>query len=291
MKNFNEFGLKNPHEILVKARFLLPSLTKSEKKAALLVLDKPGSVMELTLAEFAKAAGSSQTSVLRFCQRLGLEGYTELKLQLTKELSIKEPELLNNDISPNSSFSEIMAKVFWINIQTLKDTLTLNSENCEEALKVITSAESVSFFGIGDAVIPCHLMDIKLKRIGIRSQVHHDPDLQLTTASLLGPRDVAIAISHSGRSRSVVEAMRLAKQRGASTICITKYDKSPLTKVSDITIFTATIDATLGKDIIARRIPEQAILESLYLGLLAKRGGECAENLKITAKVIEFNKI
>ncbi|HEY8391794.1 MAG TPA: MurR/RpiR family transcriptional regulator [Capillibacterium sp.] len=291
MTDLLEREIKNPHETLVKTRFLLPSLTKAEKKVAVLLLEKPALVLELTLAELAKEAGSSQASVLRFCQKLGLEGFSELKLHLSKELSVKQPSLAGEELSLDDSFVEIMEKVFLINIQTLKDTLALNARNCEEALNALLSASRIVFFGMGDAIIPCSFADIKFKRLGINSQVLCDPDLQLTVASLLEPNDVAIAVSHSGRSRTIVEAMRLAKERKATTISITKYEKSPLTKVSDITIFTATVDTTLGKEIIARRVAEQAILESLYLGLLAKKRQQYQENLRITAEAIKFNKI
>ncbi|MBA2132159.1 MurR/RpiR family transcriptional regulator [Capillibacterium thermochitinicola] len=283
--------IKNPHGTFVKTRFLLPSLTKAEKKVAVFLLEKPDLVLGLTLAEFAEAAGSSQASVLRFCQKLGLEGFSELKLHLTKELSVKQPDVTSQEVSLDDSFAEIMEKVFLINIQTLQDTLALNAQNCEEALNALLTASRVIFFGMGDAIIPCYFADIKFKRLGINSQVHSDPDLQLTMASLLEPGDVAFAVSHSGRSRTIVEAMRLAKERKATTISITKYEKSPLTKVSDITIFTATVDTTLGKEIIARRVAEQAILESLYLGLLAKKRQQYEKNLKITTEVIKFNKL
>ncbi|NLY89999.1 MAG: MurR/RpiR family transcriptional regulator [Firmicutes bacterium] len=291
MADFPEREIKNPHETLVKTRFLLPSLTKSEKKVAVFLLEKPDMVLELTLAQLANATGSSQASVLRFCQKLGLEGFSELKLHLSKELSVKPLSLAGEEVNLDDSFVGIMEKVFQINIQTLKDTLALNAQNCEEALNALLSASRVVFFGMGDAIIPCYFADIKFKRLGINSQVHSDPDLQLTMASLLQPKDVAFAVSHSGRSRTIVEAMRLAKERKATTISITKYEKSPLTKVSDITIFTATVDTTLGKEIIARRVAEQAILESLYLGLLAKKRQQYQENLKITTEAIRFNKI
>jgi DNA-binding MurR/RpiR family transcriptional regulator len=292
MINTNSSNHKS--ELLINIRFQRPSLTKTEKKVADYLLENPEQVLKMNLAEFAGASGSSQASILRFCKSLGVDGFPELKLQLSVALA-SETEAApaqSEEVSPNDSISEIMEKVFWFNIQTLKDTLSLlKSAECENALSAIASSESVSLFGIGDAAGPCYFADIKLKRIGIRSQVHSDADMQLIMASMLGSKDVAIAISHSGRSRSVVEAMKIAKERGAKTICITKYQKSPLTKHCDICIYTATVDATVGKEIIARRVAEQAILEGLYLGLLSRKQPALWETLKRSTKVLEFNKI
>jgi DNA-binding MurR/RpiR family transcriptional regulator len=83
-------------------------------------------------------------------------------------------------------------------------------------------------------------------------------------AANLGKGDVAIAVSHTGQTRHVVAATELARKNGATTICITKNAKSPLTKVSDIRLFTATIDSSHTMELVARRIAEYAILEAFY---------------------------
>jgi DNA-binding MurR/RpiR family transcriptional regulator len=283
---------KSDGEIIVKVKFLQPSLTKSEKKAADFVLERTNSVADLTLEEFCALSGCSQASTIRFCQKLGIGGFSELKQQLSrKDDDTAPPYTPNEEIGSTDSLLDIMEKVFTVNIQILKNTLTLATSESEKALTALLEAESVTFFGMGDAAVPCYFADIKFKKIGLRSQVHTDPDLQLAMASLLGPGDVAVAVSHSGRSQPVVEAMRIAKERGAVTLCITKHAKSPLVKYCDIQLFTATADETIGKEIIARRVAEQAILESLYLGLLARKEDVFLKNLKHTASAIAFNKI
>ncbi|MEA5015461.1 MAG: MurR/RpiR family transcriptional regulator [Candidatus Limiplasma sp.] len=274
------------------SRFLVPSLTKSEKKAAQLLLDDPGMILNLTLAEYAQKAQCSPASILRFCRRLGVDGFPEFKMHVL--LALKDGEsapAYNHEISSSDSLDQILEKVFFYNIQALKDTLALVSKDHYKALKALAGAKSIQFFCLGDAAVPGQLACIKFQRLGIRCAVHIDADTQLVTASTMGKGDVAIALSYSGRSRTVVEAMRLAKESGATTICITKMDKSPLIKHCDIKLFTATTDVTVGKEIIARRIAEQAIMEALYLGLITKERPEYKENIKKTAKVLEFNKL
>lgn len=82
--------------------------------------------------------------------------------------------------------------------------------------------------------------------------------------------------------------MRIAKSRGAVTICITKAGKSELTKYSDIVLYNVTTDTTVDKEIIARRVAEQAMLDAVYMGVLQKmeansfaRLQEVSENLKV----------
>ena len=130
-----------------------------------------------------------------------------------------------------------------------------------------------------------------LSVIHISGSAQQDAVMQLIEASNLGPGDVAIAISSEGKSRTVVNAMRVAKERGATVICITKMSKSPLLKLSDINLFIATSDVTVGKDIVARRMAEQMIVDTLYLTLLVRSEKDYDKHLNSTSKFLEMNKI
>lgn len=285
----NNTSVKN---ILIKGRFLIPSLPKSEKKAAKLLLNDPAGIVNITLAEYAERADCSQASILRFCKKLGVEGYPELKMQVIMALNDEESNpAFKHEVSINDSMLQILEKVFSYNIQTLKDTLALISDDYDRALEALMKTNAVHFFGLGDAAVPCQLASIKFRRLGLISTVNSDADMQLITASTMHKGDVAIAISYTGRSRSVAEAMRLAKENNATTICITKMEKSPLIKYCDIKLFTATTDVTVGKEIVARRIAEQAIMEALYLGLITKGSQDYKETVRKTAQVMEFNKL
>jgi len=103
--------------------------------------------------------------------------------------------------------------------------------------------------------------------------------------------DVAIAISHSGNTRQVVDAMKIAKEAGATTICITKREKSELSVYCDIKLFTATPDISVGQEIVARRISEHAILEALYFGVLQHDEVKKSKKIKTTSQAMRVNKI
>ena len=103
---------------------------------------------------------------------------------------------------------------------------------------------------------------------------------------------VALAISYEGRSRNIVEAMKIAKQNGATTICITKMNKSPLLRYSDINLFIAVNDLTIGRDTVTRRVADQFILDALYLGYtMRKTNKNFKTHLKGIQEAIDRNKI
>ena len=88
-----------------------------------------------------------------------------------------------------------------------------------------------------------------------------------------------------------MQAMKIAREAGATTICITKMGKSPLLKYTDINLFIATDDLTVGKDIVSRRVADQAIIDALYLGVLTKSTQDRAAWIRKTQKAIDNNKI
>ena len=290
-------GLSYPsdqaNKLIVKIKFALPTLPKIEKRASEYILHNAARVGEMTLAELSASSKSSQTSIMRLCRRLGLDGYAELKSILKHYSDESDGDNVSNPqgIRPEDSMKSILKKVFCCNIQTLNDTLTLATEGYDEALQALMSAEHICFFAIGDAAVPCMLAQNKFMKLGIPCYVNTDPDMQIISASILGEKDVAIAISHTGKSKSVVEAMRIAAQRGATTIGITKMEKSPIIKHCDIVLFTATVDLSERKEIIAQRIAEQAIMEALYIGLVHKGPARYKMSLKSAAEALQVNKM
>ena len=281
------------NKLVVKIKFALPTLPKVEKRVAEYIINNINDVGNMTLMELAKNSGGSQASIFRLCRRLGMEGFSELKGLLGYYEDDVESEAANNPqgILVGDSMQEILQKVFYCNIRTLNDTLTLATENYDQALKALMNANHICFFAIGDAAVPCMLAQNKFMKLGISCNVNVDPDLQIINASMLKAGDVAIAVSYTGRSKSVVEAMRIAKQNGATTIGITKMEKSPMIRYCNIKLFTATVDLSEGKEIIAQRIAEQAIMEALYLGLVHKGPAKYKQSLKAVAEVLKVNKI
>lgn len=278
------------NELLVKIRFLIPSLPRAEKAFAQALLENPEAVAHLTLAAIAAEAGSSEASVIRFCKRMGYHGYSQLKEAVAAAIADGE-EMHEEGIEETDEIDVILKKVFQSNVQTLQNTMVLANDGYQAALDAIIGARSIHFFGVGDAFAACQFAFMKFCRLGIPCSAYSDVMLQYIAADNLGPGDVALAISYEGRSRNVVQAMKIAKLRGAVTISITKMNKSPLLKYTDISLFTSVSDLTVGRDKVTRRVADQFILDVLYLGYITKTKRDYAKRLKRTQTAIDCNKL
>lgn len=278
------------NELLVRIRFLSASLPRAEKAFAQALLENPDAITHLTLAEIAAETGSSEASIIRFCKRMNYHGYSALKQAFIAAIA-EGSEAHEEEIEASDEIDEILRKVFQSNVQTMQNTMVLANEGYKDALNAIVSGKSIHFFGVGDAYAACQFAFMKFSRLGVLSSAYSDVMLQLTTADNLGPGDVALAVSYEGRSRNIVQAMKIAKMRGATTISITKMNKSPLLKYTDISLFISVSDLTIGRDKATRRVADQFILDVLYLGYITKTKQDYTKRLKRTQAAIDCNKI
>ena len=278
------------NELLVKINFLIPMLPRAEKCFAQALVENPEAISHMTLAEIAKESNSSDASIIRFCKRLGYHGYLELKAAVASALS-QEKTVFEGNVSSADTIEDIMKKVFQSNVQTLQNTMVMADENYQKAVGALVNAKSIHFFGVGDAYAACQFTFMKFCRLGVISSAQSDVMMQFTVANNFGPGDVALAVSYEGRSRNVVQAMSIAKKRGATTICITKMSKSPLLKYTDIPLYIAINDLSVDREKVTRRVADQFVLDILYLGYINQKKQDFSKCLKRNQITIDYNKI
>lgn len=277
------------HELLEKIIKMAPSLPRAQRTIAEALIEQPEAIERMTLAEISRESGTSEASVIRFCRELGYSGYTALKEDFILENHNESASLIS--IDRQDSMIEILNKLYKNNLEVLSETLAINENQYEKALLALLKAKSIHFFAVGDAYMAANLSYMKFKRIGVNCSAEQDIMLQMIAASNLTKHDVAIAVSYEGRSKNVVDAMKIAKQRGATTISITRRHKSPLLDYTDIRLLVSAKDLTFGRDKITRRIADQFILEALYLGYESRMDNRAKEKIKYTQLAIENNKI
>lgn len=269
-----------------KLQFTAPSLPRGEKAAAAYLIENLYRVGSLNLNTISEEIDSSSATIIRLCKRMGYKGFLDFRNSV--RLAERSPDDTDAVASVKQvSARELMRSVIDKNNETMLNTLALISDQYESAAFALRQANIIIMFGNGDAIIPCQLISMKLMKIGKACVVLNDQDMQMFCASSIRSGDVALAVSHTGRSKSVVEAMRIARERGAITIGVTAVAKSPLLKYCSHALYTGTADDTTAGDIISRRIGEQTVLETLYLYAVDNDETAIEEVKKQGAKVIE----
>jgi DNA-binding MurR/RpiR family transcriptional regulator len=255
--------------LLVRLRGIRPTLTPAEDRVATVVLQDARGASDLTITALAQAAETSETTVLRFCKRLGLRGYPQLRLALAAESARpREQRMAASDISATDTIDDIIAKVATVDSSAVEETAQqLNRDALLAAVAAIAGAGRVDIYGIGASAIVGTDLQQKLHRIGVISFAWNDPHIALTSATLLARQDVAIGISHSGATSETVESLAAARARRATTIAITNFPLSPLAAAADIVLTTAARETTLRSGATASRIAALTVIDCLYIAV------------------------
>ncbi len=258
----------------MKIELLYNEMGKSEKKIADFILKNPAALLPLSITDLAEKSESSEATIVRFAKRLGFSGYQELKITMAKESGTVSN---THDIDINDSLTEIYDKVTNDIYRSLEMTKkVLNPKSFSEAAEAILSAGKVVIFGLGNSASVALDAGHKFFRAGIDCTSYSDNHMQAIAASLLKSGDVAIGISHSGSSKDIVEAMKIAKYCGAKTICITNAGKSPLSKNSDISLFTSSQETEYTILGLNSRIAALSIIDALYSYIVCHKSSEAS---------------
>jgi DNA-binding MurR/RpiR family transcriptional regulator len=107
------------------------------------------------------------------------------------------------------------------------------------------------------------------------------------SANLLGPDDLAIAFSHSGRSSGVIDAAQFAKRNGASVIAVSNYNSGPLAEIADIVLCSTALGSPLTGENAAARIAQLNIMDAIFVAVAQKGYARAEQNLERTMAAVE----
>lgn len=267
-------------------------LSATEKKVADYVLDHGHEVTKMALSALSKKLQVSEPSIIRFTKSIGLDGYSDLKMQLIKDWGKESispgavSPLIDLHFGPTDELKDIPKKMINITINALQDTLeTLNTDQFSQAVKAIAQAKRTDIFGAGNSGSIALDFTTKLLRIGLQAHYYADNHLQQLACLSLGKSDVAIAMSHSGSTIDTVNALKLAKEAGATTISITNYKASVISTYADIKLLTGDHETTFYSETMVSRTSQLAIVDMLYMGILL------SDYAKYTAQLDKTNSL
>lgn len=271
---------------LIRLRGLYPSLKAALCKVADLVLNKPEMAIYASVNEVAAAAGVSEATVMRFCRTLGFRGFQDFKIALAREM-VSPLQRLHEEVEEGDDPETVVRKVFQANINALQDTLdVLDMKAMEEAVQLMLGARHTLLIGVGTSGPIVTDAANKFFRLGLKVTAYTDSHLMMMAAALLSPEDVLMAVSHSGSTRDPVETAKVGKAAGARVICITNNSLSPLTRVADLVLVTASRETRFRQEAMASRLCQTSIIDSLYTLVALARREESLENLGKIESVI-----
>ncbi|CAM5349288.1 RpiR-family transcriptional regulator [Streptomyces griseus] len=255
-------------------------MTRSMQRVAEAVAGDPAGCSALTVTGLAELTGTSEATVVRTARLLGYPGYRDLRLALAGLAAQQESgqsPAVTADIAVDDSLAEVVAKLAHDEQQTLADTAAgLDTAQLAACVDALAGARRVDIYGIGASGLVAQDLAQKLLRIGLIAHAHADPHLAVTNAVQLRPRDVAIAITHSGTTGDVIEPLRTAFERGATTIAVTGRPDGAVSQYADHLLTTSTArESELRPAAMSSRTSQLLVVDCLFVGV-AQRTYETA---------------
>ncbi|MFD2081177.1 DNA-binding transcriptional regulator, MurR/RpiR family, contains HTH and SIS domains [Actinopolymorpha cephalotaxi] len=262
------------------------TLTPTARRIGDVVSEDAALVARIGIEELAERAGTSTASVNRFCRMLGLAGYTELRLALAGEAGrggpadVHDPDAdPSGDLPADADADATVALLASSTVHAIRRTAQLlDTADLDRLAGAVAEAGQVQVFAFGGSADVAHYLAAQLTGIGVPTLTSADVHTAAAYAVTLGPDDVAIAISHSGRAVQAIELLDLARSRGATTAAVTSSAASPLAMGADVTLATTARTATYRYRGTAGRHAQLFVTDALYVRV-AQRRAETARQL------------
>ena len=254
----------------IKLQAVRNKLTKSEIKIADYIIENIGELKKMNSYELARKLGIGQATSVRFAKKLGYKTFKDLTNEITEmnyesiyenEINIKEDLEITN-IKIVNQYKKIID--FTHDINTSDDFITI--------IRLISCANSIIIFGIGNSSIAASDFYKKLKMIGFNIFYSSDVHLTFSVISKLTEDDLLILISDSGETSEVIKAADLAKENNILTVAVTNFSKNKLNSISDFVLKSINFDLDMDVriDSTASRISQLMILDTLFINILKK---------------------
>ena len=274
---------------ILKINEYYKTFTKQEKKLADFLLKNINEASVLTISELSKESGVSCSTINRFAITLGYKGFKEFIRDMYHEansLPVQENVYEINHENPlNMDIDTVIKVVCNLNIESIRNSLMMIEETkVLKAIEAIHKAPRVVVYALSGSVAPALDLKFKFQRLGINCEVYDKPHALILSATTLKSKDVVIALSYTGETKEILDALKYVKENGAKIIGITMVGNNSLSKICDICIEHSSVDKGLRTYSTRSRVVQENIIDILYIGLCTKRKGFLERYYSLFAK-------
>jgi DNA-binding MurR/RpiR family transcriptional regulator len=258
------------NKVLQDIKINFEFMSQVERKIATIIIADPKKFTTYSLSELAEIAEVSQGSIINFANKHAGGGFPTLKLAIAASLAQEQNKTFNK-VGDGNSLTEILRNTASDIGDALSNTIESNSEEAlKQAAEMILAAQKVEIYGFFRSATVATDFHYQLLQIGIPSTFVSDFFTCVLSASMLDSNSLVIAISSSGQTQELLNAVEQAKKSGASIISITSNRNSPLPELSDVTLYSSPSGNSLTGKISEVRISQLAITDAICAYLRGK---------------------
>jgi DNA-binding MurR/RpiR family transcriptional regulator len=253
--------------------------SRSQKDVARYIVDHLDEAAFQTAEELARRADTSSSTVVRFSQALGFEGYPELQQAAIEEYRSRAPQEGGTSTAPLFDFdhSEFEASLAADHANVEETVRNLTREQVEACVTALAAANRVMIVGMDQLAFFASYLRHLLALLDIRAEVVASPRQDSITRLSRVDEDALVIAFSAGRAHPiVVRAMKLAKHRGAATMAITDATLSDIGQHSDLTLYYSSN----GPSFTRSNTSLLAIVQALAHGVYARDKGAYKDRIR-----------
>lgn len=260
-------------------------LPSSERKVADYVLQNPSAPLFMTMTELSAAAGSSPAIVVRLCKRLNVDGYSDFKIRLSREVfsneAKEEPEqVMDNFYDSGLGTSDLIVQYIKFTSKNLSNLESvLDPKTVDDAAELIHNAKTILMIGQGSAEVTLSDLQYKLARLGKNVIYSKDVNLQIAQSYSMTEDMVAFGISYFGEDQLVNQAAKAVKESNGKLITLTKIGNNHLSRLADVKLQIPASGYEFRTGSTLTRILQIFVTDVLYSAVLGKMSEEEKSNV------------
>jgi DNA-binding MurR/RpiR family transcriptional regulator len=163
----------------------------------------------------------------------------------------------------------------------------IDMKNAERIAKVIKNANRLFLFGVGTSSVIVIDAQYRFSQLGLNVTGCTDALFMNVTAINMKEGDVAIGISHSGRTKAVVDALARAKEAGATTVAITSFQHAPLSQNADYAVCVFADEENYPVEAVSARMAHMCLIDAFTMTLATMEYDEFEKHVMGRNRILE----
>lgn len=260
-----------------------PNMSKKEKILAKYIQKNYPQIVNLSVHELASKSKVSAATIVRFCKRLKISGFPELKVKLSI-LAAQNEHSEYDEIHPGEE-PEIIQKKMKTRFKSAIDATAerIDDHTIRKALKALYKASQIETFGVGSSALVAEDIYQKLLRIG--KAISYQNDFHVAATQLVNlPKDsIFIVISNSGKTKEAIDLLKLAKRASVTSLAITSDEESKVAELADIVLLTTYIGEPMVRSGATTSLISQFfVVDDLLFNYISAYPNEIINKLKLS---------
>ena len=237
-----------------------------ERRIADFILENTHLLRDYSSQQLANALGISQSSVVKFSQKLGFKGYPDLKFSIGEAVARNGADADPAEDAATDGQQVLSEELWRAKGRAEEETRLLNPpERIDAVMDMLRGADKAFVVGTGEDGVSARAFAIRLSLLGFPAIHHYDPVLVPAEVATSQPGDLLILFSERGQSSALCQLARLFQKRGGKVVSVTRHTANPLRAHADAALVISAHDPAAHVEQLLYRSSLQSLLDFVFV--------------------------